>query len=80
MTQKCVKIVSKISCVFCCVVTVMGHVVLNMMELSGMSRSPRVDVDLRESLAHMDRIAQTFSQLTSREMLHVKAVQQFANG
>ena len=66
--------------IVCYVVTVMGHVVVNQMQLFGHSKSPRVSKDLRDSLALLDRVAEKSSHLTDREKLHVTAVQQFAGG
>ena len=60
--------------------TVMGHVVLNTMKLIGLSKTPRVDPDLRRSLDELKELAAKSPELTDRELLHVKAVQQFADG
>ena len=58
----------------------MGHVVLNAMQLIGLSRTPRVDTSLRHSLDHLAELSTKSRHLTDRELMHVKAVQQFADG
>jgi len=61
-------------------VSVMGHVVLNAMQLIGLSRTPRVNSKLRQSLDQLTELTAKSPQLTDRERLHVKAVRQFADG
>ena len=61
-------------------VTVMGHVVSNAMRLIGLSRTPRIDAELRKSVEHLTDLTAKSPQLTDRERLHVKAVQQLADG
>ena len=58
----------------------MGHVVLNAMQMIGMSKTPRLDSKLRQSLCELSELAAKSNQLTNRELLHVKAVQLFADG
>jgi len=58
----------------------MGHVVLNAMSMIGMSKSPRVDTELRRHLDELQRVMSKCSHLTDRERLHVKGVRQLADG
>jgi len=58
----------------------MGHVVRNMVKMVGLSKTPRVDVSLRQGLEQLTDLAEKSPNLTVRERLHVKAVQQFADG
>jgi len=58
----------------------MGHVVNNAVRLIGLSKTPRIDMELRENLDHLTDLTARSPQLTDRERLHVKAVQQLANG
>jgi len=58
----------------------MGHVVLNAMSMIGMSKSLRVDAELRRNLDELQRVTSKCSHLTDRERLHVKGVQQLAEG
>jgi len=61
-------------------VTVMGHVVSNAMRLIGLSRTPRIDAELRKRVEQLTDLTAKSAQLTDRERLHVKAVQQLADG
>ena len=58
----------------------MGHVVANALQLIGLSKTPRIDSELRRSLDRLADLAARSPQLTNREQLHVKAVQQLADG
>jgi len=58
----------------------MGHVVLNTMQLIGLSKTPRFDVKLRQSVDHLSKLSANCAHLTDRERLHVTAVHQFADG
>jgi len=58
----------------------MGHVVVNAMRMIGLSRTPRIDTELRLSLDHLTDLTAKSPQLTERERLHVKAIQQLADG
>jgi len=64
----------------CFAVSVMGHVVTNAMRMIGLSKTPRTDAELREHLDHLADLTAKSPQLTDRERLHVKAVQQLADG
>lgn len=59
---------------------VMGHVVQNTMAMIGLSKTPRVDAELSQNLEHLAELTAKSPDLTDREHLHVKAVQQFADG
>ena len=63
-----------------CAVSVMAHVVTSAMQLIGLSRSPRTDAGLRQSVDHLTDLTAKSPQLTHRERLHVQAVQQLADG
>jgi len=58
----------------------MGHVVRNMVKMIGLSKTPRVDVSLRQCIERLMDLSEKSQNLTDRERLHVKAVQQFADG
>lgn len=58
----------------------MGHVVQNTMAMIGLSKTPRVDAELSQNLEHLAELTAKSPDLTDREHLHVKAVQQFADG
>ncbi|KAE8613198.1 hypothetical protein XENTR_v10007622 [Xenopus tropicalis] len=58
---------------------VMGHVAANGLELIGTGRSPRVDKELANAVRVMSDLSKS-QALTEREMLHVAAVETFANG
>jgi len=79
----CIVLMDEVLCVVCwsvCVMTVMGHVVYNTMKLIGLSKTPRVDVNLRQSLDELNELTTKSPHLTDRELLHVKALHQFADG
>ena len=63
-----------------CTLTVMGHVVSCAMQLIGLSKTARVDLGLRQSLDELSELTAKSTDLTDREQLHVKAIQQFADG
>jgi len=67
-------------CSVVCVVSVMGHVVYNAMQLVGLSKTPRVDPLLRTSLDNMSMLAANSTGVTRREQLHARAIQEFAEG
>ena len=58
----------------------MGHVMVNAMHLVGLSKTPRVNARLAQSVDQLTALAARCPQLTHRELLHVKGVQQLADG
>ncbi|XP_059834062.1 tetratricopeptide repeat protein 38 isoform X1 [Hypanus sabinus] len=58
---------------------VMGHVIINGLELIGTARSVLLDKDLDTSIKRMVELSKT-QQITEREHLHVEALRMFAKG
>lgn len=58
---------------------VMGHVIINGLELIGTGRSVVLDKDLAASIKRMAELSKT-QEVTERERLHVRALEMFAKG
>ncbi|GAB6023804.1 Tetratricopeptide repeat protein 38, variant 3 [Chamberlinius hualienensis] len=60
---------------------VMGKVICNGLELMGTGRTTRTDLEFRQNIDDLVKLAaNTSSNLTPREKLHVNAIQLWANG